>query len=476
MSDEGRHAEGPIPEADGAMRFAEAGADALPLHVAGPEALEGLPLDAAGRAWLEGTGYRAAAGKVLLLPGTDGRPAGAIVGLGPEDRRARGRFTAAAARAVLPSGTWRLATDHAPDARDEIALGWLLAGYRFGRYAKAEPPGAALEAPGGCDAARLEAIAEGERITRTLIDTPAADAGPAEIAAAAAALAARHGATCEVVEGDALAEGFPMIHAVGRAAAPDRAPRLVDIRSGRNGPAVTLVGKGVAFDTGGLNLKPAASMALMKKDMGGAATVLGLMHMIFATGAPVRLRVLTPLAENAVSGAAIRPGDVLTSRAGLTVEVNNTDAEGRLILADALAYAAEEAPDTLVSMATLTGAARVAVGADIAAYFTGDDDLARALDEAAARVRDPVWRLPFHDPYEEMIEPGIADLDNAPKGGLAGAITAALFLRRFAGDPARYTHFDVNAWTPSAAPARPKGGAGMGARALLEALPGLRAG
>ncbi len=459
-----------IPEADGAMRFADGAADALPLHVAGPDDLEGLPLGAPGRAWLAASGYRAAAGRTLVLPGADGAPAGAIVGLGPVAERARHRFSAAAARAALPAGHWRLGWVPDGASRDEIALGWLLAGYRFGRYRRAEAPGAVLAPPEGCDPARLEAIAEGERITRTLIDTPAQDAGPAEIAEAACAVAERHGARAQVIDGAALAEGFPLIEAVGRAAAPARAPRLVDIRAGEDGPAVTLVGKGVAFDTGGLNLKPGTSMALMKKDMGGAATVLGLMHMILATGLRLRLRVLIPLAENAVAGGAMRPGDILTSRSGRTVEVNNTDAEGRLILADALSYAAEEGPDALISMATLTGAARVAVGLDIAAFFTGDEALAAALGTAGKAVRDPVWRLPFHAPYEAMIEPGIADLDNAPKGGLAGAITAALFLRRFAGDPARYTHFDVGAWTATAAPGRTKGGAGMGARALLGAL------
>ncbi len=461
-----------IPEADGAMRFAAPSAGALPLHVAGPDDLDRLPLDGPGRAWLAASGYRAAAGRTLIVPGADGGPAGAIVGLGPVEERARRRFSAAAARAALPAGVWRIGWVSDGADRDEIGLGWLLAGYRFGRYRRAEAPGAALIAPEGCDAERLEAIAEGERITRTLIDTPAQDAGPAEIAEAALALAERHGASAEIVSGEALAAGFPMIHAVGRAAIPGRAPRLVDIRAGDEGPAITLVGKGVAFDTGGLNLKSGTSMALMKKDMGGAATVLGLMHMILATGLRLRLRVLIPLAENMVAGGAMRPGDILTSRSGRTVEINNTDAEGRLILADALSLAAEEAPDALISMATLTGAARVAVGLDIAAFFTGDEGLAAALGAAGEAVRDPVWRLPFHAPYEAMIEPGIADLDNAPKGGMAGAITAALFLRRFAGDAARYTHFDVGAWTATAASARPKGGAGMGARALLEALAG----
>ena len=324
--------------------------------------------------------------------------------------------------------------------------------------------------PEGCEATRLEAIAEGERITRWMIDTPAREAGPAEIAAAAVALARAHGAEASVIEGEALAEGFPLIVAVGAAAAPGREPRLVDIRSGGSGPRVTLVGKGVAFDTGGLNLKSGASMGLMKKDMGGAATVLGLMHMLLAAGARMDLRVLLPIAENAVAGPAMRPGDILRSRKGLTVEVNNTDAEGRLILADALALAAEEEPDAIVSMATLTGAARVAMGPDIAPFFTGDERLAAALMTAGERVRDPVWRLPFHAPYEAKIEPGIADLDNAPKGGLGGAITAALFLRRFVEDPARYTHFDIFGWSEGG-PGRPKGGFGLGARALLEALP-----
>jgi leucyl aminopeptidase len=273
----------------------------------------------------------------------------------------------------------------------------------------------------------------------------------------------------KVIRGQELLEqNFPMIHAVGRAA--EQAPRLIDLSWGQSGPRLTLVGKGVCFDTGGLNLKPASSMALMKKDMGGAATVLGLAHMIMALKLEVQLRVLIPAVENSVSAPANRPGDILTSRLGLTVEINNTDAEGRLVLADALALGAEENPDLMISMATLTGAARVAVGPDIAPYFTDDTAVAHALDVAGVAAADPVWRLPLHDPYEAMIEPGIADLDNAPKGGFAGATTAALFLRRFTGQT-RYAHFDVYGWSPTSAPARPKGGVGMGARAILEALP-----
>ena len=238
---------------------------------------------------------------------------------------------------------------------------------------------------------------------------------------------------------------------------------------------MTLVGKGVCFDTGGLNIKPGASMGLMKKDMGGAAAVLGLAQMIMALGLAVRLRVLIPAVENAISSTAFRPQDILTSRKGLTVEINNTDAEGRLVLADALAFADAGKPDLIVSMATLTGAARVAVGPDLVPFYATDRGDADAVAAAAVRVRDPVWRMPFWDPYEPMIEPGIADLDNAPKGGMAGSITAALFLRRFVTDTERYLHFDIYGWQPSAAPARPKGGVGQATRALLDALPDLLA-
>ncbi|MEX0308658.1 MAG: M17 family metallopeptidase, partial [Tateyamaria sp.] len=277
------------------------------------------------------------------------------------------------------------------------------------------------------------------------------------------------GAHLSVITGDDLiTQNFPMIHAVGRAAS--RAPRLLDLTWGDSGPKVTLVGKGVCFDTGGLNLKPGASMGLMKKDMGGSAAVLGLAQMIMDTGLPIQLRVLVPAVENSVSGDAFRPQDILTSRKGLTVEINNTDAEGRLVLADALTLADEDDPDLIISMATLTGAARVAVGPDLAPYYADDPELVTALEAAARDTADPVWRMPFHAPYETMIEPGIADLDNAPKGGFAGSITAALFLRRFV-ETEHYIHFDIYGWQPADAPARPKGGVGQGTRALFAALP-----
>ncbi len=324
-------------------------------------------------------------------------------------------------------------------------------------------------APDGSEAERLLALAAGEFLARDLINTPSNDMGPDELESAARQLASQHNAEITVVTGeDLLDQNFPLIHTVGRASS--RAPRLIDISWGNEGPQITLVGKGVCFDTGGLNLKPSGSMALMKKDMGGAANVLGLGHMLMETGQKIRLRILIPAVENAVSGNAFRPGDVLPSRKGLSVEINNTDAEGRLVLADALAYAQEDDPDMIVSMATLTGAARVALGPDLAPYYCDDIDFVDAFEGAAAKVADPVWRMPFHSPYEKMIEPGIADLDNAPKGGFAGSITAALFLRRFV-EESRYAHFDIFGWNPSDAPARPKGGVGQGIRALFEVLP-----
>ncbi|WP_116085535.1 M17 family metallopeptidase [Tropicimonas sp. IMCC34011] len=444
--------------------------DAIALHLVPSEAvapwMEGLPEAASG--WCSRLGFSGAPGQAMLAPDGNGGVI-AAAGYGSEEQRKRSRFPLAAAAATLPEGTYRLETDLEPDAANEAALSWLLAGYRFDRYKSGAAQKAKLVAPAGVDAARIEAIASGEALTRDLINTPASDMGPDELEDAARALASEFGADIDVTVGDTLLEkNFPLIHAVGRAS--PRAPRLIDMRWGQDGPAITLVGKGVCFDTGGLNLKPGASMGLMKKDMGGAAHVLGLARTIMALGLRIRLRVLVPAAENSVSGNAFRPGDVLTARNGKTIEINNTDAEGRLVLADALAYAGEETPDRVISMATLTGAARVAVGPDIAPFFTDDEDLAAALSSAARRMADPVWRLPFHEPYEAMIEPAIADLDNAPKGGFAGAITAALFLRRFAAPVSSYTHFDIYAWNANGAPGRPVGALQQGARAILGAI------
>jgi leucyl aminopeptidase len=427
-------------------------------------------LDAPAQVWAEASGFTGKIGQALIVPDTDGAVQTAAVGYGTEAERKRGRFHVSAALPKLPAGRYALNSDLPVNTLEAEALGWLLSSYRFDRYSAQNPSHAQLAAPHGIDAARIEAIAAGEALTRDLINTPASDMGPPDLEAAARQVADAFGATMSVTTGDdLLTDNFPMIHAVGRAA--DRAPRLIDMTWGDAGPKLTLVGKGVCFDTGGLNLKPGASMGLMKKDMGGAAAVLGLARMIMALKLPLQLRVLIPAVENSVSANAFRPQDILISRKGLTVEINNTDAEGRLVLADALALADEDTPDLLVSMATLTGAARVAVGPDLAPYYVDDLQLVTALEQAAEAVADPVWRMPFHAPYETMIEPDIADLDNAPKGGFAGSITAALFLRRFVTETPRYMHFDIYGWQPSEAPARAKGGVGQGTRALLASLP-----
>ncbi|MGB0659347.1 MAG: leucyl aminopeptidase family protein [Mangrovicoccus sp.] len=455
-------------------KFAAADVSSLPIFLLDPQGVEPF-LEAQPKAWqvwLQTTGFAAGFGETQLIPGEAGEPAAAVIGLGAPELQARGRFAAAKAVSALPTGSiWHLAGSPSPEQAAEAALAWLLASYHFSLASKAtQKDWPKLKAPEGIDAPRLEAIAAGEFLTRDLINTPSNLMGPAELSQAAQDLADSFGASCEITEGDALlSENFPLIHTVGRASS--RAPRLIDMRWGQSGPKLTLVGKGVCFDTGGLNLKPGASMGLMKKDMGGSATVLGLARMIMAMELPLQLRVLIPAVENAVGGSAFRPQDVLTARNGLTVEINNTDAEGRLVLADALAYGDEESPDLLISMATLTGAARVAVGADLAPYFTDQEPLSAALAQAAVKVQDPVWRLPFHRPYESQIEPGIADVDNAPAGGQAGSITAALFLDRFVANTRNYMHFDIYGWQPAAAPGRPKGGVGQGARALFEALP-----
>ncbi|MBV7377395.1 leucyl aminopeptidase family protein [Maritimibacter dapengensis] len=456
------------------LTFAPDTDDAIPLYLVPKDGVDAFRKTLSGRdaGWLDARGFKGNLGQVVSFPGDSGKVALAVVGYGDGKARARKRFGTATARGVLPDGIYRLVTELEGDALDEVALGWLLAGYRFDRYAKNPGPKANMIAPDNVDAARIEAIAAGEHLTRDLINTPANDMGPDELEAAARNLASRFDAEISVTTGDALLEAnFPLIHAVGRAS--PRAPRLIDMRWGADGPNLVLVGKGVCFDTGGLNLKPGASMGLMKKDMGGSATVLGLAHMIMALGLKLQLRVLIPAVENAVDGSAFRPGDVLPSHKGLTVEINNTDAEGRLVLADALAVADAEMPDMIVSMATLTGAARVAVGPDLAPFYATDDMDASAVKAGAKRAADPVWEMPFWTPYEPRIEPGIADLDNAPSGGFAGSITAALFLKRFVTDTDRYLHFDIYGWQPAAAPARPKGGVGQGARALLEALPGM---
>ncbi|MDB2490527.1 leucyl aminopeptidase family protein [Paracoccus sp. (in: a-proteobacteria)] len=430
-----------------------------------------LPADADAGHWPSAGGFSGKAGQICLLPGANGGLRGALLGLGPRSKTGRERFALARATG-LPKAVWRLAALPEGLDPDEAALALLLGQYRFARYKGPAYDGPRFQVPEGVDGPRLQAVARGEFLSRDLINTPASDMGPDALEKAARALANEIGAGIEVTTGPALLkQNFPLIHAVGRAA--EQAPRLIDIRLGAEGPALTIVGKGVCFDTGGLNLKPGTAMALMKKDMGGAATALGLLKMLAGTGAAGgrRIRVLIPAVENSVAGNAFRPGDVLTSRKGLSVEINNTDAEGRLVLADALAFGAEESPDLMISYATLTGAARVALGPDIPPFYCDDDATARALADASMAVCDPLWRMPFWQAYEPMIEPQIADLDNAPAGGMAGSITAALFLRRFAEGAGRYVHLDIYGWQPTAAPGRPKGGVGQGGRALLAALP-----
>jgi len=369
---------------------------------------------------------------------------------------------------LLPAGAYRFA--NAPHDARLAALAFALGCYRFARYRAAEGKEIRLEIPAGVDGADLSRIAEGVSLARDLINTPANDLGPAELEEAARTLAARHGASARAVVGhDLVKQNFPLVHAVGRAA--DRAPRLIDFTWGDPAhPKVTLVGKGVTFDTGGLDIKPESGMRIMKKDMGGAACVLALAHMIMDRGLQLRLRVLIPAVENAISGGAFRPLDIYRSRKGLTVEIGNTDAEGRLILADALALADEEKPELVVDMATLTGAARVALGPDLPPFYTEDETLAAELARCGARENDPLWRLPLWRPYAAMLDSKIADLNNVSTGGFAGSITAALFLKRFVEAAKSWLHIDVYAWTPAAKPARPEGGECQAARALYALL------
>jgi leucyl aminopeptidase len=422
------------------------------------------------KTWVKASGFTAALGQVLTLPNVDGKIDRIIAGWGTPAARARGRYWAASVAAQLPKGIYEIASGLEPAEIEEASLSWLLAQYTFDRYKLKTGAVAKLKPASNIDAKRLETMAAGEFLTRDLINTPASDMGPENLEKAFRKLGKEHSAKVSVIKGEALLKkNFPMIHAVGRAS--DQAPRLLDMKWGKaNHPKVTLVGKGVCFDTGGLNIKPGSSMGLMKKDMGGSATVLGLAHMIMSLKLKIRLRVLVPAVENSISAGAYRPQDVLTSRKGMTVEINNTDAEGRLVLADALAYGDEEKPEFMACMATLTGAARVALGPDVPPFFTDSEALAADIYKAANREADPLWRLPFWDAYEPMIEPDVADLDNAPKGGFGGCITAALFLRRFVDHAKDFVHLDLYGWAPVAKPGRTHGGACQSARAMLRVI------
>ena len=428
-----------------------------------PAALAALPPLAA--AFARASGFEAKPGRIALLPGPDGAIESVLFGVEGGDKG--DAFTAGRLPDSLPEGTYRL--DGYPGDPALAALAWRLSGYRFGRYRERAAPQARLAAPAGVDAAEIDRIADAVAAGRDLVNTPANDLGPAEVEAAARALAEKFGAACTVVAGEALEAGFPLIAAVGRAS--PRAPRLIDIAWGDpSAPRVTLVGKGVVFDTGGLDIKPSAAMLLMKKDMAGAAVALAAAEMVMGAGLPVRLRVLVPTVENAVAGDAFRPGDVLKSRRGLTVEIGNTDAEGRLILADALALADEEAPELVFDFATLTGAARVALGPDLPALFTEDDALAADLCATGLSVNDPVWRMPLWAPYAGLLDSKVADLNNVSGGPFAGAVTAALFLRRFAPAAKAHVHLDLYGWNPSAKPGRPEGGEVQTARLVYALL------
>jgi leucyl aminopeptidase len=457
---------------DDAFLAAGARGPDIPIWLVGEGApVSAVPLDAAQKAWVEAAGFKGSAKQTVLLPHPDGRIAGVLFGLGDGGGEPSGPAELLVGQLAqsLPAGSYRFEGKVRDPALAAIA--WGLGAYRFARYKSAE--GAArprLRIPGGIERASVIAAVEGVWQGRDLINTPASDMGPGELELAARALAERHGADVAVIEGDELlARNFPLIHAVGRAS--PREPRLIDLTWGRaKAPTVTLVGKGICFDTGGLDIKPASGMGLMKKDMGGAATVLALGHMIMSAKLNVRLRILIPAAENSIAGNAFRPGDVLRSRAGTTVEVGNTDAEGRLVLADAIALADEEAPQSLFVFATLTGAARVALGPDLPAFFTDDDTLGADMVATSVRVGDPVWRLPLWAGYDAKLDSQVADMNNIWEAPFAGAIVAALFLKRFAKRAHRFAHFDLYGWRPAPTALGPKGGEPHTARAVFALL------
>ncbi len=443
--------------------------NASPLHCIGPGGLDALlgHLPAGASGFLRATGFAGRAQELALLPG-EGGIAGAVLGLG---EGAVTPWSFGALAQALPAGsTWRLAEGSAEQAEAAV-LGWCLGAYRFNRFKAPKRAPARLVPPPGSEAAI--ATAEATCRVRDLINMPANLLGPAELAAEVQALAEAHGAACRIIEGEALADGFPAIATVGQGVGPGspRAPRVAMLEWGEPGaPLVALCGKGVCFDTGGLDLKPPSGMLRMKKDMGGAATVLGLAELVMRLRLPVRLLVLVGAVENAVSGHAFRPMDVIRTRAGISVEIGNTDAEGRLVLCDLLACAAEREPALIIDCATLTGAARVALGPDLPALFTPDDALAETLLAAGRAEHDPVWRMPLHDVYDSWLDSAVADINNVSSRPMAGAIVAALFLRRFVPEGVRWAHLDLYAWNDASRPGRPEGGEAQALRALAEGL------
>jgi leucyl aminopeptidase len=449
-----------------ASPFNTKGGKTLPVFAVTPAHLETGMVDPVALEWAKKAGWRADSGSLLLVPSDTGMLGGALFGLGktPSDQP---YLTGKLAR-QLPAGDWHIET--APLTANRLLLGYGLGSYSYEKYKKASSDRPTLMIPADADAARIKRLLAGVFLARDLINTPTNDMGPDALEAAFRDFASHYKAEVSVVRGDdLLQQNFPLIHAVGRAS--EQAPRLLKLRWGKKGHRkVTLVGKGVCFDTGGLDIKPSSSMLLMKKDMGGAANVMGLALMIMDAKLKIDLTVLVPCVENSISGNAFRPGDIYRSRAGLTVQIDNTDAEGRLILADALALADEDEPDLMIDMATLTGAARVALGPDLPPFFTDDEDLAANLNDASLEVDDPLWRLPLYKGYEKDISAKIADLTNAPSGGMAGAITAALFLKRFVRKTKSWAHFDIFGWTPSERPHAPAGGEAQAIRAIFQML------
>ena len=454
------------------VRLAKSAANAVPILPVSRSTLEGC-LGKAGattRRWIQATGFDAAADSHVLVPGANGALAEVWAGVAAADDP----WALAALPQRLPPGRYRLGAGGVDLEPRAAAQSWTLGGYTFDRYKPARRANATLVLAPSAEARRGLMLAAATTATRDLVNTPAEHMGPAELAAAAQALARRHGARCRSTVGAALLKkNFPAIHAVGRAAGAERAPRLIELNWGKpRDPLLCLVGKGVCFDTGGLDLKAATGMRLMKKDMGGAANALGLAQLVMAMKLPVRLQLLMPAVENAVSGDAYRPGDVIQTRQGLHIEIGNTDAEGRVVLCDALAYAAEGKPDLIIDMATLTGAARVALGPELPALFCRDTKLARELVDLGLRTRDPLWHMPLWNGYHANIESEVADIVNTGKDAMAGAITAALFLQDFVPEGMDWFHLDLFAWNNRARPGRPVGGEAQTLRTLIEYLAG----